>query len=574
MFVFLAGLGVLVLSTGLLLTRSNISNHRMTLHLGALIVMLYGSAPIVFLEPRFAWTYKHTAYTNYIAVYHGLTQSMAIYRIWPGLFALAAWIDKVGGISTPLVYASWAELFFEILYALLFAWILRALLLDERERWLALFLFASANWIAQDYFSPQGFGYVLSLGVFGIALHWLKGEQRPWITKLELGVCRLLEREHTRLFGRWMSPTTTTSSRRQHPHATNDYGDRAAESPAAPSRWFAIVTLLTTYGVLTFVHELSPYVVAVQLGVLAVIGLIRPWWLVVAMLAIAVGYLAPNFNYVNDTYGLTASIGNFFGNLRPPSSTVAQLGSAALLTAKASRVLSVSMWGLAAVGTVRRLHQGRIAVDLALLAFSPLALLVFLAYGHEGLLRVYLFSLPWSACLAASALSAAPGAFWHPRAILPTAALAVIVVLFLVTFFGDDSSNVMTPADVQAFAFVYSQAPPGPLMTLTANFPAPIGADSLKFPSVEPLLGSDYPGIALGSADIPFLTTEIVSNGGGVTAPGYFVVSPSMVAYAEEFGLATAAQCRTFLTAMDRAPGWRILYSRGGATIYELAVGP
>jgi hypothetical protein len=570
--VFLAGLGVLVVSTGLLLARRKFSSHRMVLHLGALIVMLYSTASIVYPEPRFAWVEKHTAVTNYIAVHHVLSQSMGIYRIWPGFFALAAWIDKVAGVSTPMVYASWAELFFEILYALELAWILRALPLDERERWLALFLFVGANWIAQDYFSPQGFGLVLSLGVFGMALHWLKGEQRPWVTKLERWVGRLLTRERSRLSGDWMLPTPP---RREHPRATTDHGEIAVAYPVEPSRWFAIVALLLTYGVLTFVHELSPYLVAIQLGTLVVIGLIRPWWLVVAMFAIAVGFLAPNFGYVNHNYGLTASIGSFFGNLKAPSSGFTQLGSAALLTNKARTVLSVGMWGLAAVGTVRRLRQGRLAVGLAVLAFSPLALLVFLAYGNEGVLRVYLFSLPWTACLAASALSPAPEAFWRPKAILRTAALAVVVALFLVAFFGEDGLDVMTPADVQVSVFVYTKAPPGPLMPLSGNFPAPIGADPYNFASVAPLLGSGYPGITrLSPADIPFITTEIVSYGGGVTAPGYFVVSPSMLAYAEEFGQATAAQCRTFVAAMDRAPGWRILYSRGGATIYELAVGP
>jgi hypothetical protein len=133
----------------------------------------------------------------------------------------------------------------------------------------------------------------------------------------------------------------------------------------------------------------------------------------------------------------------------------------------------------------------------------------------------------------------------------------------------------MTPADVQASEFVFTHARPGPLMTLTDSFPAPIGADFYKFPLVNALLGAGYPGATqLDPADVSFLTTEIASYGGGVTAPGYFVVSPSMIADAEEYGLATAAQCRTFVAAMDRAPGWRILYSRGGATIYELALGP
>ena len=193
--VFLAGLGVLVISTGLLLARPNFSRRRMALHLGALLVMLYGTAPVVYPEPRFAWLYKHTAITNYIAVHHALNRSLDIYRIWPGFFALAAWIDKVAGVSTPLAYASWAELFFEILYAFELAWIFRALDISERERWLALFLFAAANWIAEDYFSPQGFGLVLSLGIFGMALNWLKQEQRPWASKLEHSVGRLLEQE-------------------------------------------------------------------------------------------------------------------------------------------------------------------------------------------------------------------------------------------------------------------------------------------------------------------------------------------------------------------------------------------
>jgi hypothetical protein len=568
--VLLVGLGVLVVSTGLLLTRRKFSSHRMALHLGALIVMLYGTAPIIYPEPRFYWLYKHAALTNYIAAHHVLSRSMDIYRIWPGFFALAAWIDKVAGVGTPLVYASWAELFFEILYALELAWILRAISLDERERWLALFLFSGANWIAQDYFSPQGFGLALSLGVFGMALHWLNGDQRPWVTKLERWVGHVLRRKRLFLMGDGMLPTSRCQ---QHPRATTDHGEIASANPADPSRWFATIAVLLTYGVLTFVHELSPFIVAIQLGTLVVIGLLRPWWLVVAMFGIAIGFLAPNFGYVNHVYGLTASIGNFFGNLKVPSSPFRQIGSAALLTNKARTILSVGIWGLAVVGIVRRLRQGRLAVGLAALAFSPIALLVFLAYGNEGVLRVYLFSLPWAACLAASALGPTAEAFWRPAAVLRTAALAVVVALFLVAFFGEDSSNVMTPADVQASVFLYTHAPPGPVLWLADNFPAPIGADFYKFVSGGSLL--DYPGITrLSPADVTFVTKEIVSDGGGVTAPGYFVVSPSMLAYAEEFGLATPAQCRTFVAAMGRAPGWRILYSRSGATIYELAVGP
>jgi hypothetical protein len=63
-----------------------------------------------------------------------------------------------------------------------------------------------------------------------------------------------------------------------------------------------------------------------------------------------------------------------------------------------------------------------------------------------------------------------------------------------------------------------------------------------------------------------------VSYAAGVKTPGHFVVTRSMTAYSEEYRLVTSAHCSAFRAAMNRAPGWRVLYSRGGATIYELGV--
>ena len=341
-----------------------------------------------------------------------------------------------------------------------------------------------ANWIAQDYFSPQGFALAIGLGVFAMALHWLKGEQRAWATRLEAWAAHLVRGKRLRL-------EFLTAKLRQDPPITSDTDRSAVAHLADRSRVLTIVAVLLTFAVLTFVHELSPYIVAVQLGALVAIGLIRPWWLVVAMLAIAVGFLAPNFTYVNNTYGITASIGNFFANVQGPSANFTKLGSEALTTAQAARVLGIGMWGLALVGVLRRLRHGQPAIALAVLAFSPLALIVLIAYGNEAVLRAYLFSLPWTACLAASALKPGPEAFWHPRVIFRTIAIAAIIVLFLVAFFGEDGSSVMTPTDMQASEFLYSHASPGPVMFLDNNFPAPLSADSYEFVTVDSLLGSD-----------------------------------------------------------------------------------
>jgi hypothetical protein len=68
------------------------------------------------------------------------------------------------------------------------------------------------------------------------------------------------------------------------------------------------------------------------------------------------------------------------------------------------------MWCLAVLGVLLRRRAGRSVASLALLAFSPFITLALLAYGQEGVLRVYLFSLPWTAALAALALAPFPSA--------------------------------------------------------------------------------------------------------------------------------------------------------------------
>src|SRR5205807_4877494 len=77
---------------------------------------------------------------------------------------------------------------------------------------------------------------------------------------------------------------------------------------------------------------------------------------------------------------------------------------------RSQEALSLGMWFLAVVGVLLRRRAGRSVWSLALLAFSPFITLAMLAYGQEGVLRVYLFSLPWTAALAALALAPFPRA--------------------------------------------------------------------------------------------------------------------------------------------------------------------
>ena len=129
-------------------------------------------------------------------------------------------------------------------------------------------------------------------------------------------------------------------------------------------------------------------------------------------------------------------------------------------------------------------------LGLTLLAFSPVLLLAVQAYGNEGILRVYLFSLPWAAALATYALiprsrlspgqagahrtrraqrgPAGDGPWWSVRVL---AALFIVLSLFLPAFFGDDAYNVMSVTEVTSVTSFLQQAPPGTIYAGIENAP-------------------------------------------------------------------------------------------------------
>ena len=370
---FWAGVALIVVSAAVELGRDHVSGWRMALHTATLTVMLYGTAPLVYSQGRYSWLYKTIGVVQYVNANGRLNPAIDIYQNWPGFFALAAWFGKVAGVASPLAYAKWAQLVFELAALPLLYLAYDALSLTTRQRWLALLLYAGTNWIGQDYFSPQGLGTLLSLGIMAIALRWLYVRKSLTSPGVQAGKDR----------------AGKSSRRGRYPLLLG-------------------VALLVIYFVLSFEHELSPYILAVQIGALAVARLVRPRWLPILLVAIALGYLAPRFGYVNSTYGLLNSIGNFFSNARPPALQGGGVSAAQHMILRGQEALSLGMWFLAVVGVVLGRRGGRSVGALALLAFSPFITLALLAYGQEGVLRVYLFSLPWTAALAALALAPFP----------------------------------------------------------------------------------------------------------------------------------------------------------------------
>jgi hypothetical protein len=170
--VFYAGVALLVVSAVVELARDRPSGGRMSMHAVALVVMLYGIAPLVYSEGRYSWLYKTIGVVQYVNAHGHLNRYIDIYQNWPGFFAFAAWFGKVAGVASPLAYAKWTQLVVELVALPLLYLIYDALSLSVRQRWVAILLYFASNWIGQDYFSPQALGTLLSLGIMAMTMRW------------------------------------------------------------------------------------------------------------------------------------------------------------------------------------------------------------------------------------------------------------------------------------------------------------------------------------------------------------------------------------------------------------------
>jgi hypothetical protein len=574
--VFYAGVALLVLSAVIELTIEQASRWRMTLHAIGLVVMLYGTAPLVYPEGRYSWLYKTIGVVQYINEHGQLNSHIDIYQNWPGFFALAAWFGKVAGVSSPLAYAKWAQLVFELAALPLLYLIYDALPLSFRQRWMALFLYSAANWIAQDYLSPQGLGTVLSLGVMAITMHWLYTGNRVQVVPGQ------------------DDGSGAENGKRRRLRAKPAPGQLASRG----RRTAVLVTILLLFFVLTFTHELSPYIVAVQLGVLAAARPLRPRWLPLAMIAIAVGYLVPRFSFVSSHYGLLGSLGSFFSNVAPPSSSAGAavtsgVPASQLLIQHCADLLSVVIWLLALVGAWRRRHSGRIVLALLVLTYSPVLVLFGQAYGNEGVLRVYLFSLPWAAALAAAAvepgtlsrkivprLRAATGGLdfsWIKPAfrwLRAPVALWIVLAMFFVAFFGDDAFDTFSQTEVTATLSFLQSARPGPVYVAEDNVPAEDNAGYYLFPLINIFGARDgTPVVAEATPDIADLIAENSTTYTKGKEPAYVLIAPSMVPYNTAYAQAPPDSFKILQTSLAHSKAWKLIVNTGGTVIYELPPG-
>jgi O-antigen/teichoic acid export membrane protein len=447
----LIALGLLAISFTIALRRGA-SEGMLAFHVILTVVALSAIAPLAEHQPRFDVTYRHLGIADAIARSGTIDPHFDAYFNWPGFFALSAALTRAIGASSPLVVTEWAPLVLGLAYLAPLVIIFRRATRDRRLVWLAAWFFTVANWIGQDYWSPQGLAFFLMLAALAGCLLVLRREQatasRPIATALAF-------------IPRLAGPVAPVVRRFFHSDSTAPRPRTRAPSSITTRVGVFFVVLLISAAVIAG-HQLTPFaLLAVMVGLVITGRLSTRALPVILFVAILVWLVFPASSYVDGhLQTLTGQVGNVGGAVG--ANLTGRLGGSKLhkLVVQERLLFAGGVWALAMIGALRRIRAGHRDADLAVIALAPFPLLPLQPYGGEMLLRVYMFALPGVAFFAAAALlpSHRLRRAWFTHAVLAAIAVA-LTGAFLVARYGNERADAFTNDEVAVVHQLYAAAP-------------------------------------------------------------------------------------------------------------------
>jgi hypothetical protein len=537
-----ASLALLGVGFVLALHERRLRSSLLAAHLLVFVVLLHGAAALMEPEPRFATAWLHAGFVEYIGRTGDTLPSLDARFNWPGFFSAAALLMRGVGLDDPMPLLKWSAVGLNLLALMPVYLIATMTSRDPRVPWLAAWFFIPANWVGQDYFSPQAVGFVLFLAMVVVLLRYFCGAS-PAPERHGAG----------RRLTAWLWRVTRAQADPAPHRAVDDSTRRAL---------FGVLVLL--YCAIVWSHQLTPYFAIAGASGLVLVGRCRLRSLPLLMIVIASAFIS----YLAVTYW-AGHLHEIFGGLgRIGSAVQSNVGNrvsgseAHEFVARVRMLMTGAVFALAFVGAARRWRARNTSIPLLVLAAAPFSVVFIQDYGGEALLRSYLFALPFAVALMAAAAAPSP----HPWLRLGTAtavllATAVLVAGFFVARFGNEAFEMVRPGEAAAIEGLRRMAPPGStLVSAVENVPwRYTGIERFRYTSVPP--ASQTPQL-----DVEVVLDELRENPLG----GYFVVTRGQVEYARlTLGVGRGWERQIYRRlAADRR--FRIVLSNRDARIYRL----
>ncbi|MFF3940755.1 glycosyltransferase [Streptomyces phaeofaciens] len=513
-----------------------------------LLVMERATQAVVYPTPLYAWAWKHDAVVDHLLTAGRLQNAdvvgdMAVYDQWPGFFAAQAALVKLLGVDSAAQFMAWWPLVSSLLLLLPLLLIYRTFTEDRRLVWLAVWLFCVANWVGQDYFSPQSVAFALHLGVLAIVLRRYAdggpGAGVPGVGGLGVG------------------------------------GPGGGQRQAV---WTVLLTLLVVAIVIS--HQLTPGMLVASL---AVLFFARHYRDKVPLITTAVIFLAwcltAALPFLSATMpDMLRSIGDIGGNVATGYGAT-PTGTGAVTTSWVARLLSGSVLLLAVAGALRRPVLRHRALPLLLLALAPLPMFAASSYGSEMIFRVLMFMLPGAAFFAAAALlpqvrtlAAVEAQGTRPEGRrfvwLPLVALLAGTLAFVPSYSGKDRISYFPQAEVDLVRQVVDKAPDGSLVVAAdRNYPLAF-ADYWRVDHYWFLDDARQHVDLIVSEPAATLARDMAS----VEAPGraYLLFTQGQFADAEMNGLLTPAQLDRIEKSVAASPLFERVAGNSAGSAYAL----
>jgi hypothetical protein len=517
-------------------------------HLVVFVLLLHGAAALVEPEPRFATAWLHAGFVEYIGRTGDTLPSLDARFNWPGFFSGAALLMRGVGLDDPMPLLKWSAVGFNLLALVPVYLIAATTSRDPRVPWLATWLFVPANWVGQDYFSPQALGFVLFLTMVVLLLRYFSGVSPGAQPRAVSGAGSRLTR--------WLWRVARAE------------GEAAAPGEVdASTRQALFAVLLLIYCAIVWSHQLTPYFAIAGVSGLVLVGGCRLRSLPLLMVVIATAFIS----YLAVTYW-AGHLHEIFGGLgRVGSAVSSNVGNrvsgseAHELVAQVRMLMTVAVFALAFVGAARRWRARSTSLPLLVLAAAPFSVVFLQDYGGEALLRSYLFALPFAVALMAASLAPSPrpglGALTASAVLVAT---ALLVAGFFVARFGNEAFEMVRPGEAAAIEHLHRTAPPGStLVSAVENVPwRSKGIERFMYTSVPPRLQSPQ-------LDLEFVIDELRKNPFG----GYFVITRGQVEVARlTLGVGRGWE-RQIYRRLAAGHEFQLILSNRDARVYRLRRG-
>jgi hypothetical protein len=404
------------------------------LQTAALVAFLFVTMTVSEPYSRIPTSYTHVGLVDYLVRDHQIIRHFDARFSWPGSLSLGAMLTQIAGATSSATFVRWAIPLFVALWATAVYAVVRCFASSARVRWLAVWLFLLLNWVGQDYYSPQATNFFFVLVTVAAVATWVP-------------------RRIVRARMRWLP------------------FEQPPDVVATSGQLVGLVLLLVGLAAaVASSHQLSPFMLVGALTVLWIVDRrdIRLLPIIVLVLTLAwISWGAYDY-WIGHFASITKDVGNVGGVVGAGTSKRLANGSAGHRTVLAVRlVVSIGAWLAGAAGYLVARRRTGSAITVAALAVAPAGAIALQSYGGELGLRIFLFSLPFTALLAAEGADHLLRRPWpDPRRAVAVASLAAVVLgsLFVVSRYGNEQFEQIYPEDMAAVRAVYDLAPVGSIV--------------------------------------------------------------------------------------------------------------